>query len=741
MSPAGGQSGAPDPARWVSVAEAARLTRTDASTWRRKARKEYKLAIRAGRESRTRLGHNADGKRTWFVRVDLHLSLEGRPDPEPREQLESDRLRLRHPSHKVDQACLKRHYVNEWIKRKHAWRTRGQTDLSLAQDVVREARAEHRGFHISAASLKRWEWAYKAEGLPGLIDGRSAGKAKGASRDAAGRDVPAVEHFYKLFRTPNRFTRRQCHEATLDEARRQGWRWPQSYQATTRWMRNYDDEQFTYLCRYGRKRWNHKYLPHVKRDWGAIEPGYCFVSDHCQADFWVSGEGVRLDKKPFRPWLTAVQDGRSRRIVGWHLGASPNQDAILAALRMAFRDCAIPEVLYVDNGKDFNAKIITGLTKAELRLLRKEFGSEWRDVLRRERSRLILDDTRWFGVTGELGIDVRYALPYSPWSKPIERWFKEFHLHCCKSFHTYCGSTSEDRPEDLREILKSGDLPTLAEARERVLRTVELFHARPHRGVGCDGRTPMSVWRSATRLRRAAEGALLFLMDIRGMYKAGPNGVTVTIDGGSIAYGARSPDLRHYLATCGTRREVLIKVDGDRRDYVWALTPERDGHRLIGRLDANEYIHPMADGQSHREAVAQGKRLQAAAQKSGVRVPRKRAVALMNENTTRKHARLRKTGTDDVAPGSNIAPVPTGFERVSRATRTLSEPLCDDPRPWHEQLQDLLPSEKELERVRRLEAHEREIRAREDAEFFGRDYPGTEAATDDAPTSGLEGLL
>jgi len=689
------------------------------------------------------------------------------------------------PAHLVARALRKWHWLQQWReacdlnpdRQGGASARLAASRLDRALRIVTDAkRVEGPSFKISVRSLQLWHRAASTLGPDGqplgaraLVDHYrtseprdsspapflprslvpllpqslppSACPLRKASRVPSSRSPAASEHFLTLYRTENRFTVEQCHTATLDESARRGWSWPASVSATARWLRETDDIAFTFLCRHGRRAWNHKYLPHLRRDWGVIEPGHCYIGDHCQADFWISlGPG----KRPVRPWLTAVQDGRSRCIVGWHLGPAPHQDAILRALRNAFVDWAIPQVLYVDNGKDFTSKLITGLTKSELRALRREFGVEWRDVLRRERSRALCDDQRWFGVTGELGIDVRYALPYSPWSKPIERWFREFHRHCCRRFTTYCGPSTEQRPEDLRHVLESGDLPTLDEARARVGETVDLFHARPHRGKGCDGQPPLAVWQAATRLRRAVEDQLLFLMDIRGVYKVGANGVTITIDGGSISYGARSPALRRHVG-----RQVLIAADPDHRAVVWALTPDRDRRQLIARLDANEYVHPLATGEEHREAIATEKRRQAAAAKAGLRAPRKQVVAAMNAHVARRHAALRATGTDGrqgvrdqgikgsgpyslnpSIPQSlpDVVPVRTGFESVSMPSRNTPPPLIEEPVSYG----GLAPAESHESPTFDFNSAFRDLYG--DAETMG-------APPDDLRSSPLEGLL
>jgi len=313
--------------------------------------------------------------------------------------------------------------------------------------------------------------------------------------------------------------------------------------------------------RRGSSAYSKKFMRYNEIDYALIQPGELFVCDHHQADFWVANGNEQI-----RPWLTAIQDCRSRVIVGWYLGVTPNQNAIVAAMRMAFRDRAIPASMRIDNGKDFTSKRITGLTKSDRRTLKKQLGKDqWDLAVRRDRS--ILDitttDSRWLGISGELGIKLIYAIPYAAWSKgTIERWFGTFESQHGKSYATYCGNSVITKPEcleairrghgtqEVRELRKKygrdwrkvaalkfvdlSDVPTLEAAREMVGDYMDIYHRSAHSGKDMRGQTPEAVWSTATTLRRAADDELTFLLNVRGTYKVGANGVSVTVGGKSL---------------------------------------------------------------------------------------------------------------------------------------------------------------------------------------------------------------
>ena len=152
---------------------------------------------------------------------------------------------------------------------------------------------------------------------------------------------------------------------------------------------------------------------------------------------------------------------------------------------------------------DFTSKPITGFSKRQRDHLRRVYGGQWQRIVRRGEHLLECTDARWLGITGELGIELIYAIPYSPWSKgTLERWFRTFHERCGKTFATYCGNAPRNKPECVDEIRADKDsVPTLDAAKTRGGEYLDVYHRPAHRGLGGD--TPLGVWNPATRLRRA----------------------------------------------------------------------------------------------------------------------------------------------------------------------------------------------------------------------------------------------
>ncbi len=691
---------------WLTIDEAVSLTGDSPRTLRWRALKEADDSRRSGRTPLARKAPPRDGrtKSVWWVHRRLDRRLSSCPSKPDRNDQDRGMLLERFPAHQVEHAYRKARWLRQWERACQRRRSSDVTQKALAESIVTEAReVEGASFHISYRALQHWRRAYNARhangriaGVSGLIDCRSIESPKETDSDTKGssgtRAPQSINFFYEMFHTEQRLSVRLCHELTAREAKNKGWAWPPSYSATSRWLSRYDNRSTSYLLRHGTDVWCHRYMPFLEIDYTAIDPGQFFQTDHHQCDFWIEHEGKQL-----RPWLTIVQDLRSRAVCGWHLGVSPHQDAIAACYLSAFRNWSIPETLRIDNGKDFASRLLTGVTKSTRERLRREHGSNWRQVLRRDENLVDQIDPRFVGITEELGIETIYAIPYSPWSKGItERWFGTFENRCGKSFTTYCGNAAFNKPQCL-DVIRRGytseqkrrlrkrhgrdwkriavlrfvdtsDVPTLDQAQAAIGEYVEEYHNTAHTADDMANRTPLEVWQTATQLRRADDTALLFLMQARGVYRVGPNGVAFKVGGVRMTYGMGNQYLYKYVG-----RDVFITIDPNHLDCCYAFTPDRANRRLIGRLDANKRISPTATVADLREASAEVGRRRKIMHKA-VRESPARTRTAVDEMAAKRRERvqeLRATGTDG-KPNANVKVVRTGFEGASKPVRTPS---------------------------------------------------------------------
>ncbi len=567
----------------------------------------------------------------------------------------------RYAASDVERAALRLRWLRAyWAACRAA--PRGTSKGAVARRIAADARqVEDDSFHISQRSLQRWERAYHAvdpeTGKPAHVDGLIDRYRAPDGDDRWPRSSEAIEFFYTLYHTEQRLGIGHCHQVVLRAARRSGWRWASSAGATRAWLRDHDDRELTLVMRWGAKRYAQRAMSYIEQDYSLLAPGELYVCDHHQLKYF-----VLYRRKPIRPWLTAIIDARTRTLVGWHLGPAPHGDAILQSIRAAFTLWGVPRTVKIDNGRDYTAKRFTGLTKGQVRRYRKQYGRDWKDVLRRERNLVDCTESAWFGLLPELGCRLIYAIAYSPWSKLIERFFRTLSDRHGRTRASWCDTAARLKPEGLQRILARPDrLNTLDAERAAITEWVDIYHATVHTGDAMDGATPLQAWQGQPNVTRTTDaGALDLLLSVRGLYTVGPNGVRVTIGGKAIGYGQYSPALRSHA-----RRQVLVAVDPADIDQAVIMTAGRNGdRRVICRVPRNKRLSPCGDAsaQDLREAQAEVNRLRKLKRRAESSAPRRMldAEQIMERDRRERAAELRATGIDagSIANQTPVEPDP-----------------------------------------------------------------------------------
>lgn len=179
-------------------------------------------------------------------------------------------------------------------------------------------------------------------------------------------------------------------------------------------------------------------------------------ADHHQLDIIVvdSDTGEELG----RPWLTKIQDDRSRAVLGYYLSMDhPGSMAIASALYHAFLQkpqewwvmYGLPEMIYIDNGKDWISRHI------EL-------------------------------VALSFGIKLERHEPYHPQSKgKIERLFRTLEEMCIHPLDGSVGSNIRTRPKTVTPKL------TMEQVRAHIERFIRDYHERIH---GSTKQKPRERW-------------------------------------------------------------------------------------------------------------------------------------------------------------------------------------------------------------------------------------------------------
>lgn len=226
------------------------------------------------------------------------------------------------------------------------------------------------------------------------------------------------------------------------------------------WSRITEEEKI--LAYEGMHAYRRKFDQHVRFE--ALHANAVWQADHHQLDIIVVDPETREELG--RPWITKIQDDYSRAVVGFFISMNhPGSIEIAFALYHAFLSKpqswwimhGYPQILYVDNGKDWISHHIEGVCLS-------------------------------------FGIELRPHEPYHPQSKgKIERWFRTLEEMCLHPLDGSVGSNLQARPHKIAPRL------TLEQVRIKIERFIKEYHERKH---GTTKQRPIDRWLEDTTLIR-----------------------------------------------------------------------------------------------------------------------------------------------------------------------------------------------------------------------------------------------
>jgi putative transposase len=294
-------------------------------------------------------------------------------------------------------------------------------------------------------TLYRWKRAYDDGGVSALLpqyEGPQASKI-----------APAEEEFLlkKLLDQRNPVISdsiRKC-KYLLGEVS------PSSPAKLRRWVKQFRKEFYDAWIREreGEKALIDKCLPYAEREWRPLSVGEAIVGDGCKLNFQVINP---FTGKPTRAMMVMFWDWKSSYPLGWEIMLTENTQCVVSALRNAIITLGkFPKRAYMDNGKAFRASIFT--------------------------KKVQFEETDFPGIFEKLGIEPRYALPYNPQSKPIERFFRTFNDWFEREMPSYIGASIQDKPaymnrnEKRARSLHNDWVPTIPETMELIFRWREYY--------------------------------------------------------------------------------------------------------------------------------------------------------------------------------------------------------------------------------------------------------------------------
>lgn len=199
----------------------------------------------------------------------------------------------------------------------------------------------------------------------------------------------------------NQGTREMLYEKLTAIANINKWEKIPSYQTVTRYISYLmEDEGMRnawFLASRGTREYKNKVMVKGSRDTKGLQVMQIVMGDEHTFDCWVSYKQPNGKVIAIKPHLAAWVDMRSRVIMGDVMCKDANSDILKQSLlKMIYSEPGgVPEYLYIDNGKDYTAKTMTG-----------------RD--RNDRSGMNFDNET-MGFYKSIGIkDDHRALPYEP---------------------------------------------------------------------------------------------------------------------------------------------------------------------------------------------------------------------------------------------------------------------------------------------------------------------------------------
>lgn len=452
---------------------------------------------------------------------------------------------------------------------------------------------------LSVSTLYRKKKYLDNGNIDALIEHRG-GSTKGKS------SIPdeVWDYFLYIYLNENQPKVARCYQLAKEYAREYCPECVESFPSRTSFDRRLAKvpEAVKVLGREGKKACADKVEPYINRSYDELKSNDVWIADNHTLDIISRYDGT---DKTHRLSLTAFMDARSGMIVGWNVTDNPCSQSTILALRKAIMRCGIPKKAYFDNGSEFLTHDLAGRGH------------------RRRKSQDVPIVSK--PVFDRLGIELVNALVTNAKAKPIERLFETFKNDVSRAFATFCGGNVLERPENLKHVLKSGEIPTDSEVTKIVGELIDnVFNMGAYGGkvIKDRGKRRIDVYNEnlTGEQRRAVsiEDLNLMLMRTTAAQKVGRNGVYLNIAGEKLEYwdnetyllfGQRvyvrydPEDLREvrlyeaetdkYIRTLPMSRDTSIAFDADREDVALAMSKVREVHKAI-KKDYNEYKQRLA---------------------------------------------------------------------------------------------------------------------------------------------------
>lgn len=263
----------------------------------------------------------------------------------------------------------------------------------------------------------------------------------------------------------NMGTREMLYEKLKEIGKLNDWKQIPSYQSVARYIAFLMEEErmgnSRYMAERGLVDYKNRRMIKATRSTVGLDVMEIVQGDEHTFDCFVSYKNANGKVTAIRPKLVAWIDTRSRAILGDVICKDANSRILKRSLlKLILHDAgSVPKYLFIDNGKDYTAKTMTGRSRKERNSLidgGECFDIEFDDVTK--------------GFYKSIGIvDDHRAMPYEPWSKgQIERFFGGVCSRFSRWMTSYVGTLTGSKTagkvnKDIKKMLEQGKLMTMEE--------------------------------------------------------------------------------------------------------------------------------------------------------------------------------------------------------------------------------------------------------------------------------------
>jgi putative transposase len=438
----------------------------------------------------------------------------------------------------------------------------------LARDMPRQVAVSLVAVELGKHSRTVWEWVSIARETR-RSDRLAALAPRHAGRTATADCDPRAWDFLKaLWLQPEQRVFESCERRMREAAAEHGWSPIPSSKTLRRRLDREIPKAVQILARKGADAARAVY-PHQTRDRSVFHAMQAVNADGHRFDVFVRWP----DGSVARPVMVAIQDLFSGVIVGHRLARSENWTSVRHAFADAIESFGIPELCWLDNGRAFASKWLTGGAKT--------------------RFRFKVRDDEPAGILTSLGVKVHWATPYHGQAKPIERAFRDLceeiakHPKCAGA---YTGSSPVAKPDNY------GSAAVPFET-FRALVAVEIRRHNERQGrrtAIAAGRSFYDAFRASVEsgavVRRATEQQ-------RRLFLLAAEGVTARKGRGEIQLADNRYWADPLVEFAG--RKVIVRFDPD--DLLQPVAVYAPDGRFVAEapcFDANGF-HDMAAAQEH----------------------------------------------------------------------------------------------------------------------------------------------